>query len=169
MALRIRLLGDPILRQKAKKIEIIDEPLKNLAEEMAEIMYSGDGVGLAAPQVGLSIRLIVVDIGEGWKAYVNPEVIEKSDEMVVGEEGCLSVPEIFEEVARPKWIKIRYQDLEGKYHEEIKENYAARVFAHEIDHLDGKLFIDYLSLAKRRILMPKLNEIRKRSKAMIAK
>lgn len=166
MALRIRLLGDPILRQKAKKIEIIDESLREIAKEMVGIMYSGDGVGLAAPQVGLSIRLIVVDIGDGWDAYINPEIIEKSDEIIVGEEGCLSIPEVFEEVPRPRWIKIKYQDFNGNYHEELKEDYAARVFAHEIDHLEGKLFIDYLSLAKRRLLMPKLNEIRRRSKVV---
>lgn len=166
MALRIRLLGDPILRQKAKKIEIIDESLRKIAKEMVGIMYSGDGVGLAAPQVGLSIRLIVVDIGDGWDAYINPEIIEKSDEIIVGEEGCLSIPEVFEEVPRPRWIKIKYQDFNGNYHEELKEDYAARVFAHEIDHLEGKLFIDYLSLAKRRLLMPKLNEIRRRSKVV---
>jgi len=164
--LRIRLLGDPILRQKAKKIEIIDESLREIAKEMVGIMYSGDGVGLAAPQVGLSIRLIVVDIGDGWDAYINPEIIEKSDEIIVGEEGCLSIPEVFEEVPRPRWIKIKYQDFNGNYHEELKEDYAARVFAHEIDHLEGKLFIDYLSLAKRRLLMPKLNEIRRRSKVV---
>jgi len=166
LALRIRLLGDPILRQKAKKIEIIDESLREIAKEMVGIMYSGDGVGLAAPQVGLSIRLIVVDIGDGWDAYINPEIIEKSDEIIVGEEGCLSIPEVFEEVPRPRWIKIKYQDFNGNYHEELKEDYAARVFAHEIDHLEGKLFIDYLSLAKRRLLMPKLNEIRRRSKVV---
>ena len=166
MALRIRLLGDPILRQKAKKIEIIDESLRKIAKEMVGIMYSGDGVGLAAPQVGLSIRLIVVDIGDGWDAYINPKIIEKSDEIIVGEEGCLSIPEVFEEVPRPRWIKIKYQDFNGNYHEELKEDYAARVFAHEIDHLEGKLFIDYLSLAKRRLLMPKLNEIRRRSKVV---
>jgi len=166
LALRIRLLGDPILRQKAKKIEIIDEPLRELAKEMAEVMYMGDGVGLAAPQVGLSIRLIVVDLGEGWKAYINPEVIEKSNENIMGEEGCLSIPEVFEEVPRPKWIKIKYQDFEGNEHEELKEDYAARVFSHEIDHLNGKLFIDYLSLPKRRLLMPKLNEIRRRTKVV---
>ncbi|HEW91092.1 MAG TPA: peptide deformylase [Thermotogaceae bacterium] len=164
--MRIRLLGDPILRQKAKKIEIIDESLREIAKEMVGIMYSGDGVGLAAPQVGLSIRLIVVDIGDGWDAYINPEIIEKSDEIIVGEEGCLSIPEVFEEVPRPRWIKIKYQDFNGNYHEELKEDYAARVFAHEIDHLEGKLFIDYLSLAKRRLLMPKLNEIRRRSKVV---
>ena len=108
----------------------------------------------------------MVDIGDGWDAYINPEIIEKSDEIIVGEEGCLSIPEVFEEVPRPRWIKIKYQDFNGNYHEELKEDYAARVFAHEIDHLEGKLFIDYLSLAKRRLLMPKLNEIRRRSKVV---
>ncbi len=162
--MRIRLYGDPILRQKAKKVEVIDENLDEILEEMIETMYMGDGVGLAAPQVGLSLRMFVMDYGEGPIKVINPEILEKSEEKAIEEEGCLSLPEIFEDVERSVWIKTRFQSEEGEWVEREFKDYQARVFQHEYDHLDGILFIDRISPAKRALLKPKLLELIRKSK-----
>ena len=162
--MRIRLYGDPILRKKAKKVEIIDENLDGILEDMIETMYMGDGVGLAAPQVGISLRMFVMDYGEGPIKVINPEILEKSEEKVIEEEGCLSLPEIFEDVERHVWIKVKFQNEEGKWTEMELKDYPARVFQHEYDHLDGILFIDRISPAKRALLKPKLLELMKKSK-----
>ena len=162
--MRIRLLGDPVLRMKAKDVEVFDDGLKKLASDLAETMYMNDGVGLAAPQVGLSIKLVVVDLndGSGWRAFVNPKVVDRSKENYVDVEGCLSIPGIFEEVPRPIWIVVEYLDLEGGLHTEKFEYQNARVLSHEIDHLHGKLFIDYLGLAKRRLILHRFMKMRRR-------
>lgn len=162
--MRIRLYGDPILRQKAKKVEVIDENLDEILEEMIETMYMGDGVGLAAPQVGLSLRMFVMDYGEGPIKVINPEILEKSEEKAIEEEGCLSLPEIFEDVERSVWIKTRFQNEEGEWVEREFKDYQARVFQHEYDHLDGILFIDRISPAKKALLKPKLLELIRKSK-----
>ncbi len=159
---RIRIYGDPILRKKAKKVEIFDKNLKDILENMVETMYLGDGVGLAGPQVGLSLRIFVMDWGEGPVKVINPEIIEMSDEKVVDEEGCLSLPDIFENVERAKWIKVRYQDENANFVERTFEDYPARIFQHEYDHLEGILFIDRISPAKRALLKQKLIELAKR-------
>ncbi len=154
--MRIRLYGDPVLRQKAKKVEVIDEHLDEILEDMIETMYLGDGVGLAAPQVGLSLRMFVMDYGEGPVKVINPLILEKSEETAVEEEGCLSLPEIFEDVERSVWIKAKFQNEKGEWIERGFRDYPARVFQHEYDHLDGILFIDRISPAKRALLKPKL-------------
>ncbi len=161
---RIRIYGDPILRKKAKKLEVFDENLNDILEEMIETMYLGDGVGLAAPQVGLSLRIFVMDWGEGPLKVVNPEILEFSEEKVVDEEGCLSLPEIFEDVERSKWVKVRFQDEKGNIHERIFEDYPARIFQHEYDHLEGILFIDRISAARRARLKSKLLELMRKSR-----
>lgn len=161
---RIRLLGDPILRKKSKKIEVFDDGLKMIADEMLQTMYANDGVGLAAPQVGFSINLFVMDVGDGPRIVINPEILEMSDEKLEGEEGCLSIPDVFEYVERSKSIKVRYFDIHGNMHEETLEGYSARVFQHEYDHLEGILFIDRLNPVKRALLRGKLLEIIKKSK-----
>lgn len=161
---RIRIYGDPILRKKAKKVEVFDENLNDILEEMIETMYLGDGVGLAAPQVGLSLRIFVMDWGEGPLKVVNPEILEFSEEKVVDEEGCLSLPEIFEDVERSKWVKVRFQDEKGNIHERIFEDYPARIFQHEYDHLEGILFIDRISAARRARLKSKLLELMRKSR-----
>ncbi len=160
--LKIRLYGDPVLRKVAQKIEV-GSLNDDFIKEMSETMYTEDGVGLAAPQVGISKRFFMYDTGEKLNVVINPEILEKSIETEMGEEGCLSVPDVFEEVRRATRIKVRYFERDGQEIVKILEGYEARVFQHEFDHLNGKLFIDYLSQAKKRLLRQKLNEIKKRS------
>jgi len=161
---RIRIYGDPILRKKAERVEVFDENLDDILEEMIETMYLGDGVGLAAPQVGLSLRIFVMDWGEGPLKVINPEILEFSKDKVVDEEGCLSLPDIFEDVERSKQVKVRFQDEKGRTHEKIFEDYPARIFQHEYDHLNGILFIDRISATRRARLKSKLLELVKKSR-----
>lgn len=142
MALReIRLDGDPILRKKSREVTEINDRILELLDDMIETMYDAEGVGLAAPQVGILRRVIVIDIGEGPLKIINPEIIEKDGE-VVGVEGCLSVPGLSGDVSRPEKVKVKY--LNENEEEEIieAEGGLARVFCHEIDHLDGILYTD---------------------------
>jgi len=142
MAIRkIRKLGDEVLRKKSKKVTIFDEKLKQLLEDMAETMRWANGVGLAAPQVGILKRVVVIDVGEGLIELVNPEIVAKEGE-VLDIEGCLSIPGVTGEVARPKKVKVRAQNREGEFFEIEGEDLLARALCHEIDHLDGILFID---------------------------
>lgn len=158
----IRLYGDPVLRKVAKEIDptsLKDEFIK----EMANTMYLEDGVGLAAPQIGISERFFLYDIGEKLRLIINPQILEMSPEKEKGEEGCLSIPDIFEEVPRSLKIRVKYYDNFGKEYMRELEGYEARVFQHEFDHLNGKLFIDYISPVKKRLLKQKLNDIKKKS------
>ncbi|ABQ47144.1 MULTISPECIES: peptide deformylase [Thermotoga] len=156
---RIRVFGDPVLRKRAKPVTKFDDNLEKTIERMIETMYHYDGVGLAAPQVGISQRFFVMDVGNGPVAVINPEILEIDPETEVAEEGCLSFPEIFVEIERSKRIKVRYQNTKGEYVEEVLEGYAARVFQHEFDHLNGVLIIDRISPAKRLLLRKKLMDI----------
>jgi len=142
--LKIAKYPETILRKSSKPIRDFNADLKKLAEDMAKIMYEDDGIGLAAPQVSLSQRLIVVgsEKGKDYNAYVNPEITFNSKDKATNEEGCLSLPKIFGLVTRAKKIHIKYQDLDGKVHKEKKSGLEAIVIQHEIDHLDGILFID---------------------------
>lgn len=144
MALRqIRVDGDEILRKISKKVEKIDNDLKILVGDMFETMYHADGVGLAAPQIGVLKRVIVIDIDVLKRAMINPEIIEQSDtEIQDGPEGCLSVPGVEDIVRRPNVLKVRYMDLDGNIIEEIAKDLYARVICHEVDHLNGVLFTD---------------------------
>ncbi|WP_036224361.1 peptide deformylase [Mesoaciditoga lauensis] len=158
----IRLYGDPVLRKVAKEIDptsLKDEFIK----EMANTMYVEDGVGLAAPQIGISERFFLYDVGEKLHLIINPQILEMSPEKEEGEEGCLSIPDIFEEVPRSLKIRVKYYDNFGKEYTRELEGYEARVFQHEFDHLNGKLFIDYISPVKKRLLKQKLNDIKKKS------
>ncbi|TYP59999.1 peptide deformylase [Thermosediminibacter litoriperuensis] len=142
MAIRnIRRYGDEVLRKKSKKVTVFDEKLKQLLADMTETMRHANGVGLAAPQVGILKRIIVVDVGEGLIELVNPEIIDEEGE-VVEIEGCLSIPGITGEVPRPQKVRVRAQNPEGKFVEIEGEDLLARALCHEIDHLDGILFID---------------------------
>ena len=143
--LKIVTHPNKVLRQIAKPIANFDDDLKKLAQDMAEIMHDDDGIGLAAPQVGLSQRLIVVGDNHGHKAYINPEITYTSKNTAVTEEGCLSLPKIFGLVERPKKIHLKYQDLTGKIYKEKIKGFTATVIQHEIDHLNGILFIDKAS------------------------
>ncbi len=166
MALRkIIEYPDPILRIKAKDVKIFDEELKALIEDMAETMYDAPGVGLAAPQIAESLQVIVVDItvpGEEqqYMAMVNPKIIEQFDSQL-DEEGCLSVPELTAKVERYKKITVQYQSEDGTKHALSTENRFAVVLQHEIDHVNGILFIDHLSPLKR-------NLYKKKRKKMLA-
>lgn len=163
--LKVYEYPDPILKKKAEKVEKVDDELRRFMDDMLETMYSAVGVGLAAPQVGVSKRIVVIDIShedEKIEPYylVNPEIIWKSEEKVCGEEGCLSVPEQRAEVERHASVKLRYLDYNGQEHEELIEDFLAIVIQHELDHLDGILYIDRLSRLKRQILLKKLQKLR---------
>lgn len=163
MALReILIIGDPILTRKSEPVSEVTEEVVRLARDMVETLHAAPGVGLAAPQVGVSKRLIVVDVsvGEDKNALhilLNPEIIEKEGE-VMGEEGCLSIPDIKEKVARPYRVVARGLDLAGKTVEVEGEDLLARALCHEIDHLDGILFVDKLSALKRTLIRKKLRK-----------
>ena len=132
---------DDILRKKSRRVEKIDERILQLLDDMAETMYKENGAGLAAPQVGILKRVIVVDIGDGLIKLINPEIVEQEGEEQ-GEEGCLSVPEIIGEVKRPYKVKVKGLNELGEEIEIKATGFLARAFCHEIDHLDGILFID---------------------------
>jgi len=166
--LEIKIIGDPVLRRKAKRVSFFDSALRTLVDEMVRKMYESDGVGLAAPQVGLSIKLFVFDdqSGQGPKEVINPEIVQTSSETLLGEEGCLSVPGIYADVERHQWIKATYHDRYGQLKEIELEGYPARIFQHEYDHLQGILFIDRLPKEARAILKPKLLELAKSLKGV---
>ena len=156
----------PILRQKAQKVEKVDDETRKLLDDMLETMYEAVGVGLAAPQVGVSKRMLVIDYERdeehpGNPIYmINPEIIWKSEEKVCGEEGCLSVPGQRAEVERFAKIKVRYVDYHGKQQEVLAEDFFAIVIQHEMDHLDGILYIDRISRLKRNMLLKKMEKER---------
>ena len=142
MALReIRLDGDPILRKTSKEIKVIDDRIQTLLDDMVDTMIYANGVGLAAPQVGVLRRVIVIDIGLGPMKIINPEIIESSGE-IVDVEGCLSVPNFTGTVERPEAIKVKYLDENGDERLIEANGFLARVFCHEIDHLNGVLYTD---------------------------
>jgi peptide deformylase len=160
--LEILTIGHPILTKKAERIERIDPGLLRLARDMVETMRRAPGVGLAAPQVNVSKRLITVDLSVGENEdelliLVNPEIIRQEGEIVC-EEGCLSVPDIREKVARPYRVLVKGLDLQGREVEIEGEDLLARVLCHEVDHLDGKLFTDRLSPLKKTLLRKKLKK-----------
>lgn len=138
---QIRKDGDEVLRKKSKIVEVIDKKILTLLDDMADTMYRADGAGLAAPQVGLLKRIVVVDVGDGLYEMINPEIIEKSGEQD-GLEGCLSIPGYSGEVVRPMWVKVKYTDRNGETVIAEGEEMFARCVCHELDHLDGILYKD---------------------------
>ncbi len=142
MALRkIVTIGDEILNKKCRKVEKFDERLHELLEDMAETLEAANGVGLAAVQIGILRRVVIIDIGEGRIELINPEIIETSGEQD-GQEGCLSVPGKWGDVVRPNYVKVRAQDRHGNEFETSGTELLARAFCHELEHLDGHLFIE---------------------------
>ena len=142
MAIRkIVEIGDDKLRKQCKPVEKFDMRLRVLLKDMADTMYKANGVGLAAPQVGILRRVVVVDVGDGLIEMVNPEIIHTEGEQT-GAEGCLSVPGRSGVVTRPNIVTVRYQDRDGVEYEATAEEFLARAFCHEIDHLDGTLYVD---------------------------
>jgi len=153
--LDIRVLGDPVLRKPTKRVTEVTDELRKLIADMFETMYAAEGIGLAAPQVGRNERLTVVDV-EGRKfALINPEIVSSDNTTEKAEEGCLSIPDIYGDVKRPAIGTVRFTDENGESREETTGELLGRCFQHEIDHLDGKLFIDYLSPLKRKAAMSK--------------
>ena len=163
--LEILEFPDPRLRTVAKPVEIFDEKIGELVDDMFETMYAANGIGLAATQVNQHIRLLVLDVSEDRdqpKTYINPEILTQEGEQSC-EEGCLSVPGIYANVNRADQVRIRAQDRDGKFFEEDTEDLHAVCLQHEIDHLNGRLFVDYLSPLKRRMVRKKLEKIRKQA------
>ncbi len=167
MSLRhILVAPDPVLKATAKPVETVDDELRQLMDDMLETMYEAPGIGLAAPQVGVSKRVIVMDIAreDEPKAplfMANPELVWVSDEDSTYEEGCLSVPEHYADVVRPAEIRVKYLDRDGKAQELKADGLLATVIQHEMDHLEGILFIDHLSSLKRNMILRKLLKSKK--------
>jgi peptide deformylase len=168
MALReILVVPNPVLKQVSKTVEVVDDELRALMDDMLETMYAAPGIGLAAIQVGVAKRVIVMDLAREDEAkaprfFVNPQILWASEETLPYEEGCLSVPEIYDEVERPAQVKIRYLNYTGETIEEDAEGMFAVCIQHEMDHLDGVLFIDHLSRLKREQAIKK---VKKQAKA----
>jgi len=191
MAIReIIEVPDPLLKQVSTPVESFDEDLKQLVEDMFETMYAAHGIGLAAVQVGIPKRVLVIDLqepdydaepeicdhdhgeGEGGhshkhypvkhdkRVFINPEILDPSEDLRTYQEGCLSVPDIYADVDRPAACRVRWQDLEGTTHEEAMEGMLATCLQHEMDHLEGIVFIDHLSRLKRNMAMKKLRKLR---------
>ena len=186
MAIReILEVPDPRLKTISKPVETFDGELKTLVADMFETMYAANGIGLAAIQVGVPLRVLVIDLqpedpdaepeqcNHGGhehthqptkrepRIFVNPEILDPADELNTYQEGCLSVPEIYADVDRPKACRVRWQDLEGNVHEAAMDDLMATCIQHEMDHLEGILFIDHLSRLKRGMALKKLEKLRK--------
>jgi peptide deformylase len=186
MAIReIIEVPDPRLKVVSTKVETFDAELRTLVEDMFETMYDAPGIGLAAIQVGVPLRVLVIDLQpddedaepvpcdhDGHdhhhqptkrepRVFINPQILDPSEELAVYNEGCLSVPEIYAEVERPARIRARWQDLDGTVHEEEIDGLLATCLQHEMDHLEGVLFIDHLSRLKRQMALKKLEKLRK--------
>jgi len=164
----IIILPDKQLRLISKPVEKITADIRALVDDMFETMYEAPGIGLAAIQIAQPLRLITMDLSkkEGEKdprVFINPEILSSSEEMSVYEEGCLSIPEYYEEVERPATVRVRFMDIDGKVHEEDADGLYATCIQHEIDHLNGVLFVDYLSKLKRDRVMKKFTKAAKLS------
>ena len=161
----IVLYGDPVLETAAAPVTSFGDDLKKLVDEMFASMYEAHGVGLAAPQIGISKRVAVIDVTfkedpASKLVLVNPEIV-KTEGKQSGNEGCLSLPEFRETVARPKHVTVRAQDVHGKWHEHSGDDLLARAFMHELEHLDGKLYIRHISALKRDLMKRKIKKLMK--------
>ena len=165
MAIReILTVPHPVLKQVSARVEAVDDELRALMDDMLETMYDAPGIGLAAVQIGVPKRVIVMDLAREGEApqpryYVNPEILWASEETQPYEEGCLSVPEIYDEVERPSQVKLRYLNYQGEQVEEDAEGLFAVCIQHEMDHLEGVLFIDHLSRLKREQAVKKVKKL----------
>lgn len=160
------ILPDPLLREVSKPVETIDDTLKRFADDMLDTMYDAPGIGLAAIQVGQPIRMLVIDLAKedepkAPQVFINPQILSHSDAGNVHEEGCLSIPDYYADVERPAAITLSYLGLDGKKHELNADGLLATCLQHEIDHLDGVLFIDHISRLKRDMVMRKFRKLAK--------
>ncbi|MBB3315250.1 MULTISPECIES: peptide deformylase [Rhizobium] len=165
------ILPDPLLRQVSKPIERVDADFQRLADDMLETMYDAPGIGLAAIQIGVPRRMLVIDVSrEGEEkqplVFVNPEIVASSDERSVYEEGCLSIPDYYAEVERPATVTVNYLDRDGKEQTVQADGLLATCLQHEIDHLNGVLFIDHISRLKRDMVIKKFTKAAKSAKAL---
>ncbi|MDZ4791424.1 MAG: peptide deformylase [Hyphomicrobiales bacterium] len=168
--LPIITLPDPILRKPAAAVEWVDDDARHLIADMFETMYAAPGIGLAAPQVGVSRRILVLDDSRSEEdkrplAMINPEILSSGDVMRTHEEGCLSIPEMYADVARPNDIVVRFIDRDGVLQERTCEGLLATIVQHEVDHLNGVLFIDHISRLRRELLIKKFYKSRRDSAA----
>jgi len=159
----LHLLGSPLLRQKAAPVARVDDEVRRLVDDLFETMRAARGVGLAANQIGVARRVAVVDIGDDPPPLVliNPVIVERGEESETAEEGCLSIPDIFGDVKRQARVVVEALDRDGKPVRAVAEGYKARAIQHEIDHLDGLMFLDHLSAVKRGLLLAKWKKARK--------
>jgi peptide deformylase len=168
MAIRdILIIPDKRLRLKSEPVKAVDKPLRALVDDMFETMYAAPGIGLAAIQIGVAQRVVTMDLAKKDdppepQVFINPEITWSSDEQATYDEGCLSIPEYYEEVERPKAVKVKYLDLDGKEHEIEAGGLLATCLQHEIDHTNGVLFIDHISKLKRDMVMKKFKKAAKR-------
>lgn len=162
--LDIYVLGAPVLREETKVVNEVTDELRQLIDDMFETMYAAKGIGLAAPQIGRTERITVVDVDGNPIALVNPEIV-LSEGKTREEEGCLSIPDIYGDVDRAKRVVVRALDRDGRPFETDADDLLARCLQHEIDHLHGRLFIDHLSLVKRRAALAKWEKLRKGDKS----
>jgi peptide deformylase len=172
MALRdIIIIPDKRLRRVSAKVDKITPEIRTLVADMFDTMYDAPGIGLAAIQVGAPVRIVTMDLAKKEedekqpRVFINPEIVARSDEKFVYEEGCLSIPDIHEEVERTAQVRVKYLDLDGKEHQEDAEGLFAVCIQHEIDHLDGVLFLDYLSKLKRDYIVKKFTKAAKKAAA----
>lgn len=165
----IVVYGDPVLKKKARDIEAGEIDVRELSEDMFETMYGAHGIGLAAPQIGMSLRMFVVDgspleddeLADFKKVFINPQIIQETGDPWAFEEGCLSIPNIREDINRKANVRIKYLDENWEAHEEEFDGMKARIIQHEYDHIEGILFTDYLTPFKKRMLKGKLQNISK--------
>ena len=170
--LPILVAPHPVLKTKAKPIDAVDDDIRQLMDDMLETMYNARGIGLAAPQVGVSKRILVMDVAREEEdpqpiCMANPEIIWASEEEELREEGCLSLPEQYAEVVRPLVVRVRYLDREGEIRELEADEIMGICVQHEMDHLDGTLFVDHLSGLKRNMILRKLQKARKGKPATV--
>jgi peptide deformylase len=169
MAVRkILILPDKRLRKVSEPVKKIDAGIRKLVDDMLETMYDAPGIGLAAIQIGTSKRVVTMDLAKkdepkNPQVFINPEIVWSSDEKAVYEEGCLSIPEIYSDVERPAQVKVKYLDLEGELHEIEANGLLSTCLQHEVDHLNGILFIDHLSRLKRERIIKKFTKVAKRA------
>ena len=167
MSLRSILIHpDSRLRKKCELVKDFDSKLENLTQDMLETMYDAPGIGLAAPQIGVMLQVFVMDCAikdekPNPLVLINPSILWHSDEMSVQSEGCLSIPEQYEEVTRPKSVKVSFQNIKGVVNEMLFEGIESTCTQHEIDHLNGKLFIDYLSNLKKKMITDKMKKLKR--------
>jgi peptide deformylase len=166
----LHVLGSPVLRQQAAVVKTVDDEIRRLVDDLFETMRAAKGVGLASNQIGVARRVAVVDVGEEDPpplVLINPVILERGEEEETAEEGCLSIPEIFGDVTRPARVVVEALDADGRKFRAEAHGYKARAIQHEIDHLDGILFLDHLSAPKRNLLISKWKKLRKGKKGYL--